>query len=114
VERIRACDSSAHSSQLCQTSAIKVADLGTKLWIAGQVTRAGARLASRGNASGNILCLGKSFLAKASIEVCRQAMELLREHGLTDDRLLSNYSAVLQITAQDSSFESSQPVLLPF
>ena len=114
LERIKWDDSSAHSSPLCQTTAIKVADLGTRLWIAGQVTRAGTRLASRGKASEDVLCLGKSFLAKASIEVSRQALELLREYGLTDDRLLSNYSAVLQVTAQDSSSESSQPELLSF
>ena len=114
LERIKWDDSSAHSSPLCQTTAIKVADLGTRLWIAGQVTRAGTRLASRGKASGDVLCLGKSFLAKASIDVCRQALELLREYGLMDDRLLSNYSAVLQVTAQDSSSESSQPELLSF
>jgi alkylation response protein AidB-like acyl-CoA dehydrogenase len=79
----------------CQSSAIKVADLSTKLWVAGQVIRSGAQLVTRGTASGEIMSLAKSFLAKASIEVCQQAMELLQAHGLTDERLLSNYSAVL-------------------
>jgi alkylation response protein AidB-like acyl-CoA dehydrogenase len=75
------------------------------------VTRAGAQLLKRGATSRNILSLGKSFIAKASIEVCHQAMELLGAYGLTDDRLLSNYSAVLQITAQDRSFESPLPLI---
>jgi len=110
VERIMGDDSSGHLSSLCQSSAMKIADLGTRLWIAGQVTREGARLASHRRAPGNVLRLGKSFLAKASLEVCRQAMELLCEHGLTDDRLLSNYSAVLEITARDRSLESSLPL----
>jgi alkylation response protein AidB-like acyl-CoA dehydrogenase len=101
LERIRGEDPSGLLSSLGQTTAIKVADLGTRLWIAGQVTRAGARLAKRGTASRNILSLGKSFLTKACLEVCHQAMELLRARGLTDDRLLSNYSAVLQIAARD-------------
>jgi hypothetical protein len=34
-------------------------------------------------------------------------MELLRAHGLTDGRLLSNYSAVLETTARNPSVESS-------
>jgi hypothetical protein len=55
-----------------------------------------------------MFCLGKSFLRKASLEVCRQALEMLQVRGLTDDRLLSNYSAVLQIAARDNSFQSSQ------
>jgi hypothetical protein len=101
LEQIKGDDSSGHLSSLGQTTAIKVADLATRLWIAGQVTRAGARLANRGAASENTLSFGKSFLTKASLEICHQAMELLRTHGLTDDRLLSNYSAVLQIAARD-------------
>jgi len=105
LERIKGDDSSCQLSSLSQTTAIKIADLATKLWIAGQVTRTAARLANCGNASGKVLCRGKSFLAKASLEVCHQAMELLSARGLTDDRLLSNYSAVLQITAQDRSFK---------
>jgi hypothetical protein len=101
LERIKGDDSSSHLSSLCQATAIKLADLATRLWIAGQVTRAGARLANRGTTSENISSLGKSFLTKASLEVCHQAMELLRAYGLTDDRLLGNYSAVLQIAAGD-------------
>jgi alkylation response protein AidB-like acyl-CoA dehydrogenase len=111
LERIKGDDSSGQLSSLCQTTAIKVADLATRLWIAGQVTRAGARLANCRTASGEALRYGKSFLVKASLEVCRQSMELLPAHGLTDDRLLSNYSAVLQITAQDHSFESLPPLI---
>jgi alkylation response protein AidB-like acyl-CoA dehydrogenase len=74
---------------------------------AGQVIRSGAQLDSRGTASGNILSLARSFLMRASIEVCHQAMELLRAHGLTDGRLLSNYAAVLQIAARNRSAEST-------
>jgi hypothetical protein len=108
LKRIKGDDPSGNLSSLCQTTAIKIADLATKLWIAGQVTRTAARLANCGNASGKVLCRGKSFLAKASLEVCHQAMELLSARGLNDDRLLSNYSAVLQITAQDRSFKQIQ------
>jgi len=111
LERIKGDDPSGHLSSLCQTTAIKVADLATRLWIAGQVTRAAAQLANRGTASGNTLRRGKSFLAKASLGVCHQSMELLRAHGMSDDRLLSNYSAVLQITAQDRPFESFPPLV---
>jgi alkylation response protein AidB-like acyl-CoA dehydrogenase len=111
LERIKEDDSSDPITSLGQTTAIKVADLGTRLWVAGQVTRAGAQLVKRGSTSGNILSLGKSFLTKVSIEVCHQAMELLRTYGLTDDRLLSNYSAVLQIAARDRSFESPLPLI---
>jgi alkylation response protein AidB-like acyl-CoA dehydrogenase len=114
VEPIKRNNSSDHSSWPCQTTAIKVADLCTRLWIAGQVTRAGVRVARTGTASAKALCLGRSFLAKASLQVCLQAMELLQERGLTDDRLLSNYSAVLQITAREHSFEPSQSALLSF
>jgi alkylation response protein AidB-like acyl-CoA dehydrogenase len=109
--RIKEADSSGHLSSVCQSTAIKIADLSTRLWVAGQVARAGAQLANRGTASGNMLSLGKSFLTRTSLEVCHQAMELLRAHGLTDDRLLSNYSAVLQIAARDSSPESPLPFI---
>jgi hypothetical protein len=109
LERIKGVDSSGHLSSFGQTTAIKVADLATRLWVAAQVTRADARLANRGTASENALSLGKSFLTKASLEVCHQAMELLRANGLTDARLLSNYSSVLQIAARDRSFESPLP-----
>jgi alkylation response protein AidB-like acyl-CoA dehydrogenase len=109
LERIKEDDSSDPMSSLAQTTAMKVADLGTRLWVAGQVTRGGTQLVKRGTTSEKILSLGKSFVTKASLEVCHQAMELLRAYGLTDDGLLSNYSAVLQISAQDRSFESPQP-----
>jgi alkylation response protein AidB-like acyl-CoA dehydrogenase len=108
LERMNADES--HSSPRCQTTEIKIADLGIKLWIADQVTRAGARLASRGTASEKEMSLGKSFLAKASLEVCRLATELLLERGLTYEKLPSNYSAVLQITARDHS-QSSLPLV---
>ena len=108
LERIKGDDSSGNLSSLCQTTAIKIADLATKLWIAGQVTRTAARLANCGNASGKVLRRGKSFLAKASLEVCHQGIELLSARGLTDDILLNNYSAVHQITAQDLSFKQIQ------
>jgi alkylation response protein AidB-like acyl-CoA dehydrogenase len=107
LERIKENDSSDPLSSLGQTTAIKVADLGTRLWVAGQVTRAGAQLVKRGTTSRNILSLGKSFLTKASIEVCHQAIELLGAYGLTDDRLLSNYSGVLETTARNRSSKSS-------
>ena len=109
LEQIKKDEGCGDLSPGWQSSAIKVADLSTKLWVAGQVIRSGAQLVSRGTASGNILSLAKSFLTKASMEVCHQAMELLRAHGLTDERLLSNYSAVLQIAARDCSSESSLP-----
>ena len=70
-----------------------------------------ARLANGGTASRYVLCLGRSFLAKVSLEVCHQAIELLSGRGLTDDRLLRNCSAVLQITAQDHSFQSFPPLV---
>jgi hypothetical protein len=108
LERIKWDGSSGDSFSLCQTTAIKVADLGTKLWIAGQVMRAGVRHANR--RAGRALCLGKSFLAKASLEVCRKAIELLREHGSNDRRLLDNYSAVLEITSRNGPSESSLPL----
>ncbi|MGO8731475.1 MAG: acyl-CoA dehydrogenase family protein [Terriglobia bacterium] len=93
-----------------QSTAIEVADLSTKLWVAGQVIRSGAQLDSRGTASGNILSLAKSFLMRASIEVCHEAMDLLRANGQTDERLLSNYAAVIQIAARNRS-AASTPLL---
>lgn len=103
LRRIKGQDASHDASSLCQTTTIKIADLGTRLWIAGQVMRAGARLASRGNETGKVLRLGRSFLASTSLEVCHQAIDLLRTHGLTDDTLLSNYAEVLRISARDVS-----------
>jgi alkylation response protein AidB-like acyl-CoA dehydrogenase len=107
LEQIKKDEGCGDLSSGSQSSAIKVANLSTKLWVAGQVIRSGAQLVSRGTASGKILSLAKSFLTKASLEVCHQAMELLRAHGLTDERLLSNYSAVLESTARNRSAESS-------
>jgi alkylation response protein AidB-like acyl-CoA dehydrogenase len=75
--------------------------------VAGQVIRSGAQLVNRGTASGKILSLAKSFLMKASLEICQQAMELLRAHGLTDEKLLSSYSAVLETTVRNRSAEPS-------
>jgi hypothetical protein len=109
LEQIMGDGPSGDSSSLRQTTAINVANLATKLWIAGQVMRAGARHANR--RAGRAVCLGKSFLAKASLEVCHKAIELLREQGLTDRRLLNNYSAVLEITACDGSSRSSLPLI---
>jgi len=109
LERIKREDVSGQSPSLCQTTAVKVADLATRLWIAGQVTRGALRLAQGGTASSKMLRHGTSFIAKASLEGCHQSMEFLRAHGLTDDKLLSNYSAVLQLTAQDRAFESLSP-----
>jgi hypothetical protein len=109
VERIKGEHVSGQLLSLCQSTAIKVADLATRLWIAGQVTRRALRFAHGGTAPSKMLRHGKSFLAKASLEVCHQSMELLRAHGLTDDKLLSNYSAVLQLTARDRAFESLSP-----
>ena len=107
LEQIKKAEGCGDLSSLRQSSAIKVADLSTKLWVAGQVIRSGAQLVNRGAASGKILCLAKSFLMKASLEICHQAMELLRSHGLIDARLLSNYSAVLETTARNRSAEPS-------
>jgi alkylation response protein AidB-like acyl-CoA dehydrogenase len=107
LEQIQKAEGCGGLSSGSQSRAIKVADLGTILWVAGQVIRSGAQLVNRGTASGKISSLAKSFLMKASLEICHQAMELLRAHGLTDGRLLSNYSAVLETTARDRSAESS-------
>jgi alkylation response protein AidB-like acyl-CoA dehydrogenase len=106
LEQIKKADGCEDLSSGCQSSAIKVADLSTKLWAAGQVIHSGAQLVTRGTAPGRILSLAQSFLMKASLEICHQAIELLRAHGLTDGRLLSNYSAVLQIAARDRSSEA--------
>jgi alkylation response protein AidB-like acyl-CoA dehydrogenase len=105
LERLHPAESPA--SPGCQTTETKIADLGAKLWIAGQVARAGARLAGRGTACEREMNLGKSFLQKASLEVCRLSMELLHERGLTYEKLLSNYSAALQITARGHSVYSA-------
>jgi alkylation response protein AidB-like acyl-CoA dehydrogenase len=107
LEQIKKAEAGGDLSSGSQSSAIMVADLSTKLWVAGQVIRSGAQLVNRGAASGEILSLAKSFLMKASLEICQQAMELLRAQGLTDGRLLSNYSAVLETTARNRSAESS-------
>jgi alkylation response protein AidB-like acyl-CoA dehydrogenase len=107
LEQIKKAEGCGDLCSGSQSSAIKVADLSTKLWVAGQVIRSGAQLVSRGTASGRILSLAKAFLMKVSIEICHQAMELLPAHGLTDGRLLSNYSAVLETTTRDRSAESS-------
>jgi alkylation response protein AidB-like acyl-CoA dehydrogenase len=107
LEQIKQAEGCGDLSSGSQSSAIKVADLSTKLWVSGQVIRSGAQLVNRGAASGKILSLAKCFLMKASLEICHQTMELLRAHGLTDGRLLSNYSAVLETTARNRSAESS-------
>jgi alkylation response protein AidB-like acyl-CoA dehydrogenase len=107
LEQIKKAEGCGDLSSGSQSSAIKLADLSTKLWVAAQVIRSGAQLVNRGAASGKILSLAKSFLMKASLEICHQAMELLRAHGLADGRLLSNYSAVLETAARNRSAESS-------
>jgi len=90
-----------HSAPLCQSTEVKIADLAARLWIAGQVTRAVARLAGRKTTTERELSLGKSFLENAPGEICRGAIELLHDLGVTDERLLHNYSTVLQLTARD-------------
>jgi hypothetical protein len=112
LERIKKDDFSGDPSSIRQSTAVKVADLATTLWIADRVTCAGTRVAAAGTASGNIRPFGKSFLAKASLEICRQAIELLHAYSLTDERLLSNYSAVLRMTAGDISSASPVPPLI--
>jgi alkylation response protein AidB-like acyl-CoA dehydrogenase len=107
LEQIKKAEGSGDLSSGSQTNAIKLADLSTKLWVAGQVSRSRAQLVNRGAVSGKILSLANSFLMNASLEICHQAMELLRARGLTDGRLLSNYSAVLETTARNRSAESS-------
>jgi hypothetical protein len=107
LERIKPAESGPDLSSGSQSSAIKLADLGTKLWVAGQVIRSRAQLVNRGSASARTLSLAESFLLKASLEICYQAMELLRAHGLTDGRLLANYSTLLETTARNPSPESS-------
>ncbi len=103
LERIKDDNAGDDVSSLNQTTAVKVAELATRLWIAGQVTRAGARPVSPGNTPGKVLLMGRSFLAKTSLEVCHQSMELIRQQGLTDERLLSNYAEALRISARDHS-----------
>jgi hypothetical protein len=69
LERIKWDDSSGDLAPPCQTTAVKIADLATKLWIAGQVTQAAARLANRRPPSEKVPRHAKSFVAKASLEV---------------------------------------------
>ena len=66
LEQIKKAEGCGDLSWGSQSSAIKVADLSTKLWVAGQVIRSGAQLVNRGTACGKILSLAKSFLMKAS------------------------------------------------
>jgi alkylation response protein AidB-like acyl-CoA dehydrogenase len=105
LERIKQTEAAGDLSSGSQSNAIKLADLGTKLWVAGQVIRSLAQLVNRGTASARISSLAESFLLKASLETCHQAMELLRACGLTDARLLTNYSALLEIAARNRAAE---------
>jgi alkylation response protein AidB-like acyl-CoA dehydrogenase len=105
LERIKQTEAAGDLSSGSQSNAIKLADLGTKLWVAGQVIRSLAQLVNRGTASARISSLAESFLLKASLETCHQAMELLRAYGLTDARLLTNYSALLEIAARNRAAE---------
>ena len=106
LERIKQAEAAGDLSSSSQPNAIKLADLGIKLWVAGQVIRSFAQLVKRGTASARISSLAESFLSKASLEICHQAVELLRAHGPTDGRLLTNYSALLEIAARNRSPES--------
>jgi alkylation response protein AidB-like acyl-CoA dehydrogenase len=106
LEQIKQAEAAGDFSSASQSNAIKLADLGTKLWVAGQVIRSRAQLVKRGTASARISSLAESFLVKASLETCHQAMELLRAYGLTDAKLLTNYSAVLEIAARNRAVES--------
>jgi alkylation response protein AidB-like acyl-CoA dehydrogenase len=110
LEQITQAEGGADLPSGSQSSAIKLADLGTKLWVAGQVIRARAQLVNRGTASPKILSFAESFLLKTSLEICHQAMELLQAHGLTDGRLLTNYSALLETAARNRPAESSLPL----
>ena len=105
LERIKQAEAAGNLSSGSQSNAIKLADLGTKLWVAGQVIRSLAQLVKRGTASARISSLAESLLVKASLETCHQAMELLRAYGLTDARLLTNYSALLEIAARSRPAE---------
>jgi len=110
LEHIKQAEGGADLRSNLQSSAMKLADLSTKLWVAGQVIRSRAQLVDRGTASARILSLAEAFLLNASLEISYEAMELLRAHGLTDSRLLTNYSALLETTARNRSAES--PLLL--
>lgn len=113
LERIREDGSAGDLSSLCQSSAVRIADMATRLWIAGEVTRAVVRL-NFANASEKPPCRGKAFLVDTSLELCHGATALLRAHGLTDDRLLSNYSAVVHIAARDRFLKSAPPLVAEF
>jgi alkylation response protein AidB-like acyl-CoA dehydrogenase len=109
LERIKQAEAAGDLSSGSQSNAIKTADLGTRLWVAGQVIHSLGQLVNCGTASARISSLAESFLLKASLETCHQAMELLRAHGLTDASLLTNYSAVLEIAARN---RPAEPLLL--
>jgi len=111
VERMRMDDSLRFSSTR-QTTAVAVADLAAKLWIASQVVQACDRFGTNGVTSTKALNFGKSFVDKTCLEICRQSLELLRWCGVADDRLLANYSAVLKITPHEADFESGLPQLI--
>jgi alkylation response protein AidB-like acyl-CoA dehydrogenase len=106
LEQIKQAEGGADLSSASQSSAVKLADLGTKLWVAGQVMRSCAQLVNRGTASERTLSFAESFVLKASLDICHQAMELLQAHGLTDGSLLTNYSALLETAARNRPAES--------
>jgi alkylation response protein AidB-like acyl-CoA dehydrogenase len=107
LEQITQAEGGADLSSASQSSAIKLADLGTKLWVAGQVIRSRAQLVNRGTASPRMLSFAESFLLKTSLEICHRTMELLQALGPTDGRLLTNYATLFETTARNRSAQSS-------
>jgi alkylation response protein AidB-like acyl-CoA dehydrogenase len=96
----------AGSAAAWQCRAVEFADLATKLWVANQVILSGTAAVKQGSASQKRLTLVKTFVLRSSIEICHQASELLRGLGLTDARLLTNYTEALQLGTAANSFST--------
>jgi alkylation response protein AidB-like acyl-CoA dehydrogenase len=89
-----------------QCRAVEFADLAVKLWVANQFILSGTGAVNQGSASQKRLILVKTFVLRSSIEICHQASELLRGLGLTDARLLTNYTEALQLGTAANSFST--------
>jgi alkylation response protein AidB-like acyl-CoA dehydrogenase len=89
----------ADSASAWQCRAVEFADLATKLWVANQLILSGPGFGNGANGSGKQMNLARTFLIASCIEICYQASEFFRTHGLTDARLVCNYAEALQLGA---------------
>lgn len=105
-DELAAADDSAAPWQI---RAAGLADLGTSCWVQMQAVASGVALRAAGPGSDHRIKLIKNYAADQCVELCHQAAELLRNVGLSDATVCSNYIQALQLSAGLGS-STSQPV----